>query len=339
MARKPLDARSLANEILAESAEDQTPALPKGSVLASRQKSMAKLGQNVEFEQHEWIEPSLCKPSPENSRVYDDLTYADCEELIESIKSEGRQRIPAIVRKTDDPDHPYEIVAGMRRHFAISWLRANHFPEYRYLINVQELDDEAAFRLSDLENRARSDISDYERGQGYRAALEKHYGGSISTMADRLNIASMTLRRYVDLTQLDQRIVAAFGGRRFVTTTIARDVKPLTGKGHEAEQRLLAEAEIVGSEQQARAEGRVERLATQEVLKRLRSAVEARKSSGSAVVAIEVAGEAGDTLFSYIRPNRRAGLVVKFPAKPIGSVDEIKDAVMKMLDDVFTARR
>jgi ParB family chromosome partitioning protein len=339
MTRKSLDARSIANEILAESAEDQAPALPKGSVLASRQKSMAKLGQNVEFEQHEWVDPALCKPSSENSRAYEDLTYADCEELIESIKSEGRQRIPAIVRKTDDLNKPFEVVAGLRRHFAISWLRANHFPEFRYLINVQELDDEAAFRLSDLENRARSDISDFERGQGYSTALNRHYGGSISTMATRLNISSMTLRRYVDLIQLDKRIIDAFGGRRYVTTSIARDVKPLLGKGADVEQRLLSEADILAGEQRAKARTTGERISTPDVLKRLRAATENRKASGNVVAPVEVPARDGGVLFSYIRPNRRAGLSVKFPAKSAGSIDEIKQAVLNMLDEVLAARR
>lgn len=339
MTRKSLDTRSIANEILAESAEDQATVLPKGSVLASRQKSMAKLGQNVEFEQHEWVDPALCKPSPENSRAYDDLTYTDCEELIESIKSEGRQRIPAIVRKTDDPDKPFEVVAGLRRHFAISWLRANHFPEFRYLINVQELDDEAAFRLSDLENRARSDISDFERGQGYSAALERHYGGSINTMATRLNISSMTLRRYVDLIHLDQRIINAFGGRRHMTTSIARDVKPLFGKGADVEQRLLTEADILADEQRARAGATGERIPTQDVLKRLRAATENKKASGNAVAPVEVSARDGGLLFSYIKPNRRAGLSVKFPAKSAASIDEVKEAMLKMLDEVFAVRR
>ena len=40
-------------------------------------------------------------------------------------------------------------------HWAITWLRANNYPDFRYLIEVRDLTDEQAFRLSDIENRDR----------------------------------------------------------------------------------------------------------------------------------------------------------------------------------------
>src|SRR3546814_8286453 len=108
-------------------------------------------------------------PSPVNARDYMALTYDYCAELIETIKSEGRQRTPATVRPTNDSAQPYEIIAGSRRHWSITWLRANNYPDFKYLIDIQKMDDEAAFRFSDLENRARTDISDLERGKIGRA--------------------------------------------------------------------------------------------------------------------------------------------------------------------------
>src|SRR3546814_16374925 len=99
------------------------------------------------------------------------LTYDDCAELIETIKSEGRQRTPATVRPTNDPAQPYEIIAGSRRHWSITWLRANTYPDFTYLIDIQKMDDETAFRFSDIENLASTEINHLARGRGYRDAL------------------------------------------------------------------------------------------------------------------------------------------------------------------------
>lgn len=41
----------------------------------------------------------------------------------------------------------------------------------KLLAQVADLDDEAAFRLADIENRARKDVSDIERARNYAAAL------------------------------------------------------------------------------------------------------------------------------------------------------------------------
>jgi ParB family transcriptional regulator, chromosome partitioning protein len=87
--------------------------------------------------------------------------------------------VPAVVRRVEgDPLHDYEVIAGTRRHWWISWLRANNYPDMVFLAQVQVLDDESAFRLADLENRARKDVSDLERARNYANALENHYGSS-----------------------------------------------------------------------------------------------------------------------------------------------------------------
>src|SRR3546814_11914649 len=81
-------------------------------------------------------------------------------------------RSPAIVRRLQgDPDFDFEIVAGVRRWWTVRWLRDHHHPEYDYLITIQNVTDEEAFRVSDVENRSRKDISDWERAKEYSVAL------------------------------------------------------------------------------------------------------------------------------------------------------------------------
>src|SRR6185295_9789195 len=52
-------------------------------------------------------------------------------------------------------------------------------------------DDEAAFRLADLENRARRDVSDIERARNYALALASHYAGRQKRMAELLRVAAI----------------------------------------------------------------------------------------------------------------------------------------------------
>lgn len=99
----------------------------------------------------------------------------------------------------------FEVICGARRHFAVSWLRANNYPQFRYLVEERALTDEEAFRLADIENRDREDLSDYERAVDYAQALERYYGGRQKTMATRLEVSEAWLSRYLQLAKLPGR--------------------------------------------------------------------------------------------------------------------------------------
>ena len=123
------------------------------------------------------VDPARCRIWPGNARRYELLTYEACQELIDSIIVEGGQKLPAIVRRLkDDPDHDYEVISGSRRHWAVTWLRANNYPDMVFLVQPEIITDEAAFRLADLENRVRDDISAYERALNYEFAVHAYYG-------------------------------------------------------------------------------------------------------------------------------------------------------------------
>ena len=229
--KKPRGLALIGKRVL-EAVEGELPSVQSGAAprteLAQRGAALSKLSGDVIYGQSEWIDPALCRPSELNARDYNALTYEDCADLIETIKSEGQQRTAATVRRTNDPDVPYEIIAGNRRHWSVSWLRANNYPEFRYLITVASMDDEAAFRWSDLENRARQDITDLERGRSYKMALESFYGNNKVHMADRLGISRRSLTRYIDLAELDPVLIEALGGHRQVSVMHAQEVKALT---------------------------------------------------------------------------------------------------------------
>lgn len=157
------------------------------------------------------LDPRRVRVWSGNARTQGALSEASCRDLIDAIISEGGQKVPAIVRRvTGDPNHDYEVIAGSRRLWAIGWLRSNNYPDMTFLAQVHNLDDEAAFRLSDIENRARKDVSDFERARAYLAALSLHYGGKQARMAERLRLSKGWLSKMLSVAALPDWAVNAF---------------------------------------------------------------------------------------------------------------------------------
>jgi ParB family chromosome partitioning protein len=155
-----------------DNTEAERPVARAGMSLLRRESALARAA-NGEVRQvtQLLLDPARVRVWAGNARVQTQLSEANCRDLIDSIVAEGGQKFPSVVRRVeDDPAHDFELVAGTRRHFAISWLRANSYPDLKLLAQVAYLDDESAFRLADIENRARGDISDIERAQLRRCA-------------------------------------------------------------------------------------------------------------------------------------------------------------------------
>ena len=155
------------------------PSLPTDSVLASRSSTLADLASGkMVNERTMWVSAARCRPWAHHNRSQAWLNATTCADLIDSFQAEGRQRLPAIVRRLrDDPDFDYEIIAGVRRHWTVLWLNAHNYPDFEFLVTIQPLTDEEAFRLADIENRARQDLTDLERARDYSKALDLFYGG------------------------------------------------------------------------------------------------------------------------------------------------------------------
>jgi len=184
----------------------------RGTTLLGRESALARVASGeVRQVTQLLLDPARVKIWPGNARNYDLLTEAHCRELIDSIIAEGGQKVPAVVRRIEgDPDHDYEVIAGTRRHWSISWLRANSYPDMVFVAQVAQLDDEAAFRLADLENRARADVSDFERARNYLAALTTHYGNHQTRMAERLKLSKGWLSKMLKVATLPDVVITAF---------------------------------------------------------------------------------------------------------------------------------
>lgn len=215
----------------------------------------ARLSGEQEEKVLHWIDPAQCRMWERHNRDYALLTEENCRDLIEGIRSQGRQEFPAIVRRVADGGaEDFEVICGARRHFAVSWLRANNYPQFKYLVEVRDLSDEEAFRLADIENRDREDISDYERARDYAQAVDLYYGGKQRAMAERLEVTEVWLSRYLELARLPSEIVAAFPSIRDIRELHARSLKPLL-KAAASRERVLSSAGDIATRQVAARQG------------------------------------------------------------------------------------
>lgn len=232
---------------------------PRTGVLSGRGNRLAELASgNAVTRVHELVDPARCRIWEAHNRDYQALDETACSDLIESMKSQGRQEVPAIVRRvTGSPGIDYEVICGARRHWTVTWLRAHDHPKFRFLVEPREMSDEEAFRVSDLENRSRKDLTDHERAADYARAIDRYYDGSQQRMAERLNVSKSWLSRYLELAKLPPVIVGAFGSPAALGISHAAKLAPLL-RIPVSRKRMEETAEALGAEQAIRrAAGRV----------------------------------------------------------------------------------
>ena len=300
---------------------------PRRAYAAGREGLLQDLGEGrLQHGKIRLVDPARCRMWAGHNRLYDLLTPEDARPLIDSIKAMGRQETPAIVRPvTDERDVDYEVIAGARRHFAVSHLRrAEHREDIRFLVDVRDdLSDEEAFRISDVENREREDISDYERACDYARALACYYDDNKKLMAERLGVDRTWLSRFVRMAAVPRVVLDAYGDPRRLGIRHASELYPLLG-GVGAK-RLLTEAGRLSNEQEERRSAGREPLTPARVLARLKRAAEGEE----APTRVTREGADGRPLFTV--EDRQRSVVVTIPRDRLGAVDEVLDALRTQL--------
>jgi ParB family chromosome partitioning protein len=309
------------------------------SILSGRQNRLAELASGaVVNNPQELVDPARCRIWERHNRDYAALTEDRCRDLIDSILAQGKQEVPAITRRVSgDPDHDFEVICGARRHWSASWLRAHNHTEIRYLIEVRDLTDEQAFRISDLENRAREDLSDLERARDYLKALDLYYSGRQKDMAGRINQSEAWLSRYLDLARLPGDIVSAFADPFELKISHIGMLKPLL-KFDDVRAATLSEARRI-RDARAAGEGGLP-TAAPEVIRALAAAAarplptkvrpaKAPKKTGSGEVVVR--NGAGTPLIRVDGKDRR-GVTLTIFHKGGGTRAEAEDALREILD-------
>ena len=117
------------------------------------------------------------------------------EELTNSIKERGIIQ-PIIVRKSDDHDDKFEIIAGERR-----WLAAQNAGLHEVPIVIIKADNLKSLEFAIVENVQRKDLNPIEEAEGYKRLIDefgydqdkvsKFIGKSRSHIANSLRLLSL----------------------------------------------------------------------------------------------------------------------------------------------------
>lgn len=311
---------------------DSAPRLQRsrGTTLLGRESALARVASGeVRQVTQLLLDPARVRIWPGNARVYADLTEENVRELIDSIVAENGQKVPAVVRRVDgDPDHDYEVIAGTRRHFAISWLRAHSYPDMVFVAQVAQLDDEAAFRLADLENRARKDVSDLERARNYADALKAHYGNHLTRMAERLKLSKGWLSKMIKVAGIPDAILAAFASPADVQLKPAYPLaQALDDKT--AARAIHAEARTLAREQAERRAAGLVAIGAADVIRRLVAAPSGAAAQGP-ICSFAVNGRAA---LSVLSANRQ-GVTIRLHAGSGADAEQLAQALRDALEQL-----
>ena len=92
---------------------------------------------------------------------------SNMEDLTNSIKERGIIQ-PIIVRKSQDHNQKYEIIAGERR-----WLAAQRAGLHNVPVVITEADDLKSLEFAILENIKRQDLNPLEEAKGYKRLIDE----------------------------------------------------------------------------------------------------------------------------------------------------------------------
>lgn len=307
---------------------DQPRSSRRGSMtLLGRESALARVASgDVRQVTQMQLDPARVRPWAGNARSYAHLNEDNCRELIDSLISEGGQKVPAVVRRVqNDPDHDYEVIAGTRRHWSISWLRAHSYPDMRFLAQVVELDDEAAFRLADIENRARKDVSDLERARNYAAALKTHYGNHMTRMAERLKLSKGWLSKMLKVSALPDEVIAAFASPADVQLKPAYPLAQAMDDPSRAKA-IRTEARILAREQASRNDRSALPLPSQDVIRRLMEAGSERARPVPMVI------RHGNRPLVTVKSTNRQGVTIQLHSGTGARDADVLDAVRAALE-------
>ena len=97
-------------------------------------------------------------------KIFDENNLID---LTNSIKERGMIQ-PIIVRKSNDSEGKFEIIAGERRWFAAQRAGLHNFP-----VVITEADDLKSLEFAIVENVQRHDLNPLEEAQGYKRLIDE----------------------------------------------------------------------------------------------------------------------------------------------------------------------
>ena len=118
----------------------------------------------VESQKNQLLISDLVPNKYQPRKNFDEESLND---LTNSIKERGMIQ-PIIVRKSDNENSKFEIIAGERR-----WLAAQRAGMHKVPVVVTEADDLKSLEFAIVENVQRHDLNPLEEAQGYKRLIEE----------------------------------------------------------------------------------------------------------------------------------------------------------------------
>lgn len=169
------------------------------------------------------VNPDRCDIWVGNTRDVESLGSASFLDLLESIDSVG-QKVPAIARISPLDSERLEIIAGACRITAIRRINALRPADnqLRIVVDLRELDNEAALKIVDAENRGRSDMSMLEKARFYERAINSLYHTE-KALAEALGLDKSTVNRTLAITRLPPEVLALVKNPHSISAAQASD--------------------------------------------------------------------------------------------------------------------
>ncbi|MBA4752528.1 MAG: ParB/RepB/Spo0J family partition protein [Sphingopyxis sp.] len=167
------------------------------------------------------VSPDLCNIWPGNTRDVQALGSGSFLDLMDSLKSVG-QKVPAIARIAPDAPDRLEIIAGACRLTAIRQINETRGDDdpMQILVDLRDLDDAAAIKIVDAENRGRSDMSQYEKALFYDRAIPGTYPTE-AAFAEALGLNKSTVNRTLAITRLPPAMMGIIKDRHAISAAQA----------------------------------------------------------------------------------------------------------------------
>ncbi len=228
------------------------------------------------------IAPGAVVPSQWANRHADSFDGADFAALKREIQEAGGNVQPIKVRplngstEVTGPDARYEIVFGHRRHRACL--------ELNIPVNalIEPIDDQKLFEQMERENRGRKNLSAWEQGCMYQAALETGLYASQRKLSESINVDISLISKSIALAKLPKVVIDAFPSPLDVQFRWAQPLRDALQQDH---------AGVIARAQEISASSPATNLAAGEVFARLTQVVAKKGASQAPARTLEIRGK------------------------------------------------
>jgi ParB/RepB/Spo0J family partition protein len=131
------------------------------------------------------------------------------DELVASIRQIGVIQ-PIVVRSILEENFDFEILAGERRHRAVSLIASQDPTKDTIPAILRECDDEEAFEICFIENLQRQDLTEPEEAHAFAEYVDRKGPDGVVILAERLGISPRYVRKRVEIMRLPRPLIWAW---------------------------------------------------------------------------------------------------------------------------------